>query len=106
MPVTPSIQSAASIGDIQPPKVQVTSSQPSQNAPERVIQPQGGSVPTLGYPSDRPKYFMQFDVHEYNRQSLMSIGDLGSPKASVILPLASYVALSRTRRGRDQIGLS
>lgn len=44
------------------------------------------SISALQYPADIPKYYMTFNVSDYTRQSLMTVGSL-TPMGHVILPL-------------------
>jgi len=43
----------------------------------------------LVYPADRPKYYLQFDIHNYSRNSLQEVGTLGPALKTIVLPLSA-----------------
>jgi hypothetical protein len=77
------------------PEVVVTAPAPSGGIgggshPSDVIKPlSGGGANVLRYPSDLPKYFMKFDVHEYSRAGLQTVGTLGNVLNTIALALPS-----------------
>ncbi|SRR6266568_5648922 len=87
MPANNSITSDQSTTELPP--VVVTASPPTGagDNPGDVIGPLGGATTQLVYPSDRPKYFMKFDVYEYSRATLLEVGTLGPVLSSIVLPL-------------------
>src|SRR5689334_18219826 len=91
MPVNTSITNDASNTPIQLPEVTVTA--PVQgNNPQDIIKPiTGGIGNMLMYPSDRPKYYMRFDVYNYKRETLQSIGTLGNAISTIVLPLSANI---------------
>jgi hypothetical protein len=81
----------------------ISSTSCSGNTPKNVIQPiAGGALSNLVvYPSDRPKYFMQFDIHEYTRQRLQEVGRLGPALQTVALPLSSNLVDITSQEWKD-----
>jgi hypothetical protein len=80
-PIAPPLPSGTSTGGVN-----------SGNNPQDIIKPiagAGGSGPILVYPSDRPKYYMQFDIYKYTRATLMSVGTLGSALSTIVMPLSA-----------------
>jgi hypothetical protein len=97
MPVNTSIVSVSSIAL---PEIVVTAPTPSGpgvnsgNNPQNVIQPIQGATggELLVYPSDRPKYYLQFDIYNYKRASLQSVGTLGNAISTIVLPLSANLS--------------
>lgn len=96
--VNPSITSDASNAPITLPEIVVTAPPPSgagttSNNPQDIIKPITGGAggELLIYPADRPKYYLQFDIYNYSRQDLMTIGKLGNSLGTIVLPLPSQI---------------
>jgi hypothetical protein len=110
MPVNiTAIQSQSSNAPIQLPPVIVTAPRPSgsSNNPQDSIKPvNAASGNLLVYPSDRPKYYLQFDIYNYKRQNLLEIGSLGQPIQTIALPLSdSLIDVTSANWKQDEIGL-
>lgn len=84
------------------PQVTVTSSSAfgPRNNPQDVVKNNATAGGSLIYPSDRPKYYMQFDIMNYSRESLNSIGTL-SPVSSGAYPDGGTVVLPIAQTMRD-----
>lgn len=97
MPANTSITSDSSNATIELPDVVVTATPPSGtgsgNNPQDVIKPisGGAGAELLVYPADRPKYYMQFDIYNYSRKDLLSLGNLGNALGTIVLPLATAI---------------
>jgi hypothetical protein len=73
---------------IQLPEVVVPAPVGGNNLQD-VIKPLSGmSSDTLRYPVDTPKYYLTFDVYEYRREQLQSIGMLGQSLQTIVMPLS------------------
>jgi hypothetical protein len=60
---------------------------------------------TLVYPSDRPKYFMQFGIFDYKRDSLMEVGTLNPWKGGsndICLPLSETLVDTLEAKWEEQ----
>lgn len=75
--VSTGLVSSAAFGRPNPPHQQIRTP----------IQDMGGVA--LQYPNDRPKYYMLFEVYNYSRQNLNSVGELSPApgQSMVVLPL-------------------
>jgi hypothetical protein len=87
----PQGQSTAKISNVNQGRVplsQVAVGEPPR-APDNIAETLSGGS-TLTYPSDRPKYYMMFEIFEYARQDLNTIGRLTpvSGVNQIIMPLS------------------
>src|SRR5689334_6516323 len=80
MPVNTSITSDSSNAPIELPPITVTAPSPSGTGgsqPQSIIRPiDGSSGSILRYPSDLPKYYVQFDIMKHSRAGVMEFGQL------------------------------
>jgi len=67
--------------------------------PDHIAATGGGG--TLMYPSDRPKYFMQFDVFDYKRAGIQQMALL-SPRGSIVLPLSEHLMDSLEAKWQEE----
>src|ERR1700752_4925485 len=90
------IASSSSNAQLPVPSHDIPNVGTGRSDPAKIVSTQSQTTTPLVYPSDRPQYYMRFDIINYSRANLNSVGALKPASGpaykdgnSIILPVAT-----------------